>query len=123
LGVLSTLALVLAALGLFSLMAYAVSQRTAEIGVRMALGAQSVDIYRPILGQALRLAVAGIVVGLGLSFMLTRLIASQLIGISPTDPITYIVVPLLLCAVALAASYIPARRAARIDPLIALRAE
>jgi len=123
LGVLSTLALVLAALGLFSVMAYAVSQRTAEIGIRMALGAQRADVYSPILGRALRLAVTGIVIGLGLSLALTRLVASQLIGISATDPITYIAVPLLLCAVALAASYIPARRAARIDPLIALRAE
>jgi len=104
-------------------MAYAVSQRTAEIGIRMALGAQGADIYRQILGQALRLAVAGIVIGLGLSIALSRLVASQLIGISATDPITFIAVPLLLCAVALAASYIPARRAARIDPLIALRAE
>ena len=104
-------------------MAYAVSQRTAEIGIRMALGAQSADVYRPILGQALRLAVTGIVIGLGLSLALTRLVPSQLIGISATDPITYIAVPLLLCAVALAASIIPARRAIKVDPLIALRAQ
>ena len=123
LGVLGTLALVLAARGLFSVMAYAVSQRTAEIGIRMALGAQSADVYRPILGRALRLAVTGIVIGLGLSLALTRLVASQLIGISVTDPITYIAVPLLLCAVALAASIIPARRAIKVDPLVALRAE
>jgi putative ABC transport system permease protein len=123
LGVLGTLALMLAALGLFSVMAYAVSQRTAEIGIRMALGAQSADVYRPILGQALRLTVTGIVIGLGLSLALTRLVVSQLIGISATDPITYIAVPLLLCAVAIAASIIPARRATKVDPVTALRAE
>lgn len=123
LGVLGTLALVLAALGLFSVMAYSVSQRTQEIGIRMALGAQTSDVFRPVLGQALKLALIGVGVGLALSFALTRLVASQLLGVSATDPLTFIGVSCLLCVVALAASYLPARRAARVDPLVALRAE
>ena len=123
LGVLGTLALLLAALGLFSVMAYSVSQRTQEIGIRMALGAQMIDVFRPVVGQSLRLALAGIGIGLLLSFALTRLVASQLLGVSATDPLTFVAVSCLLCAVALAASYIPARRAAKVDPLIALRTE
>jgi predicted permease len=123
LGVLGTLALLLAALGLFSVMAYSVSQRTQEIGIRMALGAQMLDVFRPVVGQSLRLAMAGIGIGLVLSFALTRLVASQLLGVSATDPLTFAAVSCLLCAVALAASVIPARRAIKVDPLIALRTE
>jgi ABC-type antimicrobial peptide transport system permease subunit len=123
LGVLGTLALLLAALGLFSVMAYSVSQRTQEIGIRMALGAQTSDVFRPVLGQALKLALVGVGIGLALSFALTRVVASQLLGVSATDPLTFVGVSCLLCAVALAASYVPARRATRVDPLIALRAE
>jgi putative ABC transport system permease protein len=123
LGVLGTLALLLAALGLFSVMAYSVSQRTQEIGIRMALGAQMLDVFRPILGQALKLAIVGVAVGLVLSLALTRLIASQLLGVSATDPLTFVAVSCLLCAVALAASIIPARRATKVDPLVALRAD
>jgi predicted permease len=123
LGVLGTLALLLAALGLFSVMAYSVSQRTQEIGIRMALGARTSDVFRPVLGQALRLAMVGVGIGLALSFALTRLVASQLLGVSATDPLTFVAVSCLLCAVALAASIIPARRAIKVDPLIALRAE
>jgi predicted permease len=123
LGVLGTLALLLAALGLFSVMAYSVSQRTQEIGIRMALGAQMSDVFRPVVGQSLRLAMAGIGIGLVLSFALTRLVASQLLGVSATDPLTFVAVSCLLCAVALAASIIPARRAIKVDPLIALRTE
>jgi predicted permease len=123
LGVLGTLALLLAALGLFSVVAYIVSQQTQEIGIRMALGAQMSDVLRPVLGQSLRLVMAGIGVGLVLSFALTRLVASQLPGVSATDPLTFVAVSCLLCAVALAASIIPARRATKVDPLIALRAE
>lgn len=123
LGVLGTLALLLAALGLFSVMAYTVSQRTQEIGIRMALGAQVMDVFRPVLGQALRLTMVGVGIGLALSFALTRLIASQLLDVSATDPLTFVGVSCLLCAVALAASYIPARRATLVDPLVALRAE
>jgi predicted permease len=123
LGVLGTLAFLLAALGLFSVMAYSVSQRTQEIGIRMALGAQMIDVFRPVVGQSLRLAMAGIGIGLVLSFALTRLVASQLFGVSATDPLIFVGVSCLLCAVALAASIIPARRAIKVDPLIALRAE
>jgi predicted permease len=123
LGVLGALALLLAALGLFSVMAYSVSQRTQEIGIRMALGAQMSDVFRPVVGQSLRLAMAGIGIGLVLSFALTRLVASQLLGVSATDPLTFVAVSCLLCAVALAASFIPARRATKVDPLVALRAE
>jgi predicted permease len=123
LGVLGTLALLLAALGLFSVMAYTVSQRTKEIGIRMALGAQRTNVLRPVLGQALTLAIVGIGIGLALSFALTRLIASQLLGVSATDPLTFAGVSCLLCAVALTASFIPARRATQVDPLVALRAE
>jgi predicted permease len=123
LGVLGTLALLLAALGLFSVMAYTVSQRTQEIGIRMALGAQTSDVLRPVLAQALRLAMVGVGIGLALSFALTRLVASQLLGVSATDPLTFVGVSCLLCAVALAASFIPARRATLVDPLVALRAE
>ena len=123
LGVLGTLALLLAALGLFTVMAYTVSQRTQEIGIRMALGAQTSDVFRPVLGQALKLAIVGVGIGLALSLALTRLVASQLPGVSATDPLTFLGVSCLLCAVALAASFMPARRATRIDPLTALRAE
>jgi predicted permease len=123
LGVLGALALLLAALGLFSVMAYSVSQRTQEIGIRMALGAQMIDVFRPVVGQSLRLALAGIGIGLVLSFALTRLVASQLLGVSATDPLTFVGVSCLLWVVALAASFIPARRATRVDPLIALRSE
>jgi ABC-type antimicrobial peptide transport system permease subunit len=123
LGVLGTLALLLAALGLFSVMAHTVAQRTQEIGIRMALGAQVTDVFRPVLGHALRLTMVGVGIGLALSFALTRLVASQLLGVSATDPLTFVGVSCLLCAVALAASYVPARRATRVDPLVALRAE
>jgi predicted permease len=123
LGVLGTLALLLAALGLFSVMAHTVTQRTQEIGIRMALSAQVMDVFRPVLGQALRLTMVGVGIGLALSFALTRLVASQLLGVSATDPLTFVGVSCLLCAVALAASYLPARRATRVDPMVALRAE
>lgn len=123
LSVLGTLALMLAAVGLFSVMAYTVSQRTHEIGIRMAIGAQTTDVLRMIVAQALRLTMTGIAVGLALSITLAPLIANQLLGVSAVDPLTFSAVAALLIVVAMAACWLPARRASRIDPLAALRTE
>jgi predicted permease len=117
------LALVLATMGLYSVMTYAVSQRTREIGIRMALGAQVRDVLRLIVSQGMRMALIGIVLGLAGAFALTRALASLLLGVGTTDFITFVGIPVLLIAVALLACYIPARRAARVDPLLALRHE
>lgn len=117
------LALVLATMGLYSVMMYDVSQRTHEIGIRMALGASLRDVLRLIVGQGMRMALIGIVLGLMGALALTRVLGSLLLGIGTTDPVTFIGVPILLVAVALLACYIPARRAARVDPLVALRHE
>jgi putative ABC transport system permease protein len=122
-GVLSGLGIALAALGIFSVMSYTVSRRTHEIGVRMALGASSGDVLGLVLMQGLRLTVPGIVLGLAGAIALTRLMGNMLYGVRPTDPTTFVAVSLLLSAAALLASYIPARRAMRVDPLVALRYE
>ena len=123
LGLLGSLALALAATGLFSLLSYLVSQRTHEIGVRMALGAQHRDILRLVLGQGALLLAAGLAIGLGASFICARLLSSLLFGISTTDPLTFIITPALLSLAALLACYIPARRATKVDPLAALRTD
>jgi putative ABC transport system permease protein len=117
------LALALAAIGLYGVIAYSVVQRTHEIGVRMALGAVRVDVMRLVLGEGLVIAAAGVAIGLAGSAMLTRLMASQLVGITPRDPLTFAGGGLLLLGVALFASYVPAWRASRVDPIVALRAE
>ena len=123
LGAFAGLALLLAAIGLYSVLAYSVRRRVREIGVRMALGAQRMDVIRMILGQGVRLAFIGVVIGVAAAFILTRLMASQLFQVSATDPLTFIGVAVMLVLVAIAACYIPARRAAKVDPMVALRYE
>jgi putative ABC transport system permease protein len=119
----AALSLVLAVVGIYGVMAYAVNQRTREIGIRMALGADRSAVLRMVVLQALRLTLLGVAVGLAAAFAASRLIANLLINVSPTDVVTFVAVPVVLSLAALAASYIPARRATRIDPMIALRYE
>jgi len=121
LGSFGALALVLSAIGLYGVMSYSVSSRTHEIGVRMALGAQRVDVLRLVLRQGSRLICIGVLAGIGLALLGTRLMRALLFGVSPTDPITYAAVVVGLCAVAMLACWIPARRAVRTNPLDALR--
>jgi ABC-type antimicrobial peptide transport system permease subunit len=110
-------------LGIYGVLAYVVSQRTQEFGVRMALGARRRDVWRLVLRQAAILVAAGVAVGAGASWALTRLMSSMLFGVSPSDPLTYAIVVAGLSVVALLACQLPALRATRVDPLIALRAE
>ena len=117
------LALLLAAIGIYGVTSYTVSQRTQEIGLRMALGAQTHSVRHMILGQTLKLTLIGVAAGLTGSYLLAQFLASLLFGVGMHDPQTFLGVAALLIAVALAASYIPARRAMRVDPIVALRYE
>ncbi len=122
-GLFAVLALVLAAVGIYGVMAYSVAQRTREIGIRVAIGAQRGEVARLVLGEGARHAGLGVLLGLAGALALTRLMTSLLYGVRPTDPLTFAGVAILLAAVALAACYIPARRAMRVDPIVALRHE
>jgi ABC-type antimicrobial peptide transport system permease subunit len=123
LGVFAALAMVLSSIGIYGVISYLVGQRTHEIGIRMALGAERRDVLQLVLGDAGRMVIVGVGIGLAAVLGLTRMMASMLFGVSPTDPITLAGVALLLTAVSLLACYIPARRATRVDPNIALRYE
>ena len=123
LGLLSALALVLSATGIFSVMSYTVTQRTSEIGIRMAIGAQANDIFRLIVGHSGRLVGIGVVIGVATALAATRVMSTLLYGVKPTDPVTFAAICAIIAAVALVASYLPARRAANVDPLVAIRHE
>ena len=123
LGVFAALAVVLSAVGIYGVISYVAAQRTQEIGIRMALGAGSANVLGMVLSEAGRMALLGVGIGLVAAFALTRLMSSILFGVSTHDPLTYLGVAALLMLVALAACYIPARRATRVDPMVALRYE
>jgi putative ABC transport system permease protein len=123
LSLFAMLALILSTVGIYGLLQYSVTQRTHEMGIRMALGATQVDILRQVLGQGTRLALIGITIGVGVALAATHALASSLYGVTPTDPATFLAVAMLFGLVAVVASYIPARRAMRVDPIVALRYE
>ncbi|HXJ93216.1 MAG TPA: FtsX-like permease family protein, partial [Terriglobia bacterium] len=123
LGLFAGLALLLAAVGIYGVIAYSVAQRTHELGIRIALGAGRPDLLRMVLGEGLRIALVGVVVGLAGAWALSRFVSSLLYGVRPNDPLTFAAVPLVLILVALLACYIPARRATQVDPMVALRYE
>jgi len=123
LGIFAGIAVLLAVVGIYGVMSYFVSERTHEIGIRVALGALPSDVLSLIGKLGLKLTLIGVAIGVGLAIGLTRMIAGFLVGVKPTDPVTYAVVAVVLVSVALLACYIPARRASRVDPVVALRYE
>jgi putative ABC transport system permease protein len=122
-GIFAGIAVLLAVVGIYGVMSYFVSERTHEIGIRVALGALPSDVLSLVGKLGLKLTLIGVAIGVGLAIGLTRLIAGFLVGVRPTDPVTYAVVAVVLVGVALLACYIPARRASRVDPIVALRYE
>jgi len=121
LGGFAALALILAAVGLYGVISYSVAQRTQEVGIRVALGASGSDVVAMVMRQGLRLAAVGLAIGLALALVLKSVLRGLLVGVSATDPATLAVTALVLLIVAVLASYVPARRAARVDPMVALR--
>jgi len=122
-AVFAALALSLGAVGIYGVISYSVAQRTREIGIRMALGARRQEVLLLVVGQGAKLALAGVAIGIAGGLMLTRLMSKLLFGVQATDPLTYGAVAVLLMLVALAACFLPARRAMRVDPMVALRYE